>query len=222
MPKVDLFDYIQKSNAVLTAGLVIINMFVTFLIASFIYWVYKKTYTGVMYSRNFNITLLLTSLVTAMVMMVIGTNLALSLGMVGALSIIRFRSAIKDPRDIGFLFWGIGAGLSAGTGSYLIAVIGSIIIAIILFLFQRGTAEIFPYLLVIKGSDIDEAHLGEIIKRSVAKSNLRMKNKDKLGSEIVYEIRFKHGQDDILLKDISELDNISSVNVISYKGEVAG
>lgn len=222
MPKVDLFDYIQKSNAVLTAGLVIINMFVTFLIASFIYWVYKKTYTGVMYSRNFNITLLLTSLVTAMVMMVIGTNLALSLGMVGALSIIRFRSAIKDPRDIGFLFWGIGAGLSAGTGSYLIAVIGSIIIAIILFLFQRGTAEIFPYLLVIKGSDIDETHLGEIIKKSVAKSNLRMKNKDKLGSEIVYEIRFKHGQDDILLKDISELDKVSSVNIISYKGEVAG
>lgn len=222
MPKVDLFDYIQKSNAVLTAGLVIINMFVTFLIASFIYWVYKKTYTGVMYSKNFNITLLLTSLVTAMVMMVIGTNLALSLGMVGALSIIRFRSAIKDPRDIGFLFWGIGAGLSAGTGSYLIAVIGSIIIAIIMFLFQRGTAEIFPYLLVIKGSDIDEENLGEIIKKSVQKSNLRMKNKDKLGSEIVYEIRFKHGQDDILLREISELDKVNSVNIISYKGEVAG
>jgi len=222
MPKVDLFDYIQKSNAVLTAGLVIINMFVTFLIASFIYWVYKKTYTGVMYSKNFNVTLLLTSMVTAMVMMVIGTNLALSLGMVGALSIIRFRSAIKDPRDIGFLFWGIGAGLSAGTGSYLIALIGSIIIAIIMFLFQRGTAEIFPYLLVIKGSDIDEENLGEIIKKSVQKSNLRMKNKDKLGSEIVYEIRFKHGQDDILLKEISELDKVNSVNIISYKGEVAG
>lgn len=222
MPKVDLFDYIQKSNAVLTAGLVIINMFVTFLIASFIYWVYKKTYTGVMYSKNFNITLLLTSMVTAMVMMVIGTNLALSLGMVGALSIIRFRSAIKDPRDIGFLFWGIGAGLSAGTGSYLIALIGSIIIAIILFLFQRSASEIFPYLLVIKGSDIDEKNLGEIIRKSVQKSNLRMKNKDKLGSEIVYEIRFKHGQDDILLKDISELDKVSSVNIISYKGEVAG
>lgn len=222
MPNVDLFDYIQKSNAVLTAGLVIINMFVTFLIASFIYWVYKKTYTGVMYSKNFNVTLLLTSMVTAMVMMVIGTNLALSLGMVGALSIVRFRSAIKDPRDIGFLFWGIGAGLSAGTGSYLIALIGSIIIAIILFVFQKGAAEVFPYLLVIKGSDIDENNLGGIIKNSVQKSNLRMKNKDKLGSEIVFEIRFKHGQDDILLKNISEMDGVSSVNIISYKGEVAG
>ncbi|MCK4835442.1 MAG: DUF4956 domain-containing protein [Candidatus Aminicenantes bacterium] len=222
MPKVDLFDYIQKSNAVLTAGLVIINMFVTFLIASFIYWVYKKTYTGVMYSKNFNVTLVLTSMVTAMVMMVIGTNLALSLGMVGALSIVRFRSAIKDPRDIGFLFWGIGAGLSAGTGSYLIALIGSIIIAIILFVFQKGTTEVFPYLLVIKGSDIDENNLGEIMKKSVQKSNLRMKNMDKLGSEIVFEIRFKHGQDDILLKNISEMDEVSSVNIISYKGEVAG
>lgn len=222
MPKVDLFDYIQRSNVILTAGMVLINMFVTFLVASFIYWVYKKTYTGVMYSRNFNVTLLLTSMVTAMVMMVIGTNLALSLGMVGALSIIRFRSAIKDPRDIGFLFWGIGAGLSAGTGSYLIAAIGSIFIAIILFVFQGSITEISPYLLVIKGSDIDEGALGKIIQKSVLKSNLRMKNKDQSGSEIVFEVRFKDGKDDILIKDISVLDNVSSVNIISYKGEVAG
>lgn len=222
MPTVDLFDYIQKSNAVLTAGMVIINMFVTFLVASFIYWIYKKTYTGVMYSKNFNVTLLLTSLVTAMVMMVIGTNLALSLGMVGALSIIRFRSAIKDPRDIGFLFWGIGAGLSAGTGSYLIAVIGSIFIAIILFVFQRSTTEMYPYLLVVKGADIDERALGEIIKKNTLRSNLRMKNKDQSGLEIVFEIRFKEGRDDILIKAVFVLDNVSSVNIISYKGEVSG
>ena len=222
MPKVNLFDYIQQSNEVLTAGMVIVNMFVTFLVSSFIYWVYKRTYTGVMYSSNFNITLLLTSMVTAMVMMVIGTNLALSLGMVGALSIIRFRSAIKDPRDIGFLFWGIGAGLSAGTGSYLISVIGSIIIAIIMFVYLKGSAEIYPYLLVVKGSDIDENNLGEIIRNNVLKSNLRMKNKDQLGSEIVFEIRFKDGQDDVLLKNISELEKVSSVNIISYKGEIAG
>jgi len=222
MPKVDLFDYIQTSNAILTAELVIVNMLVTFFVASFIYWVYKRTYSGVMYSKSFNITLLLTSMVTAMVMMVIGSNLALSLGMVGALSIIRFRSAIKDPRDIGFLFWGIGAGLSAGTGSYLIALIGSIIIAIILFVFEKGTAEIFPYLLIIKGKAIDEERLKEVIRDTVTRSNLRMKNKDVAGTEIIYEIRFKPGQDDALLKEISGMQDISSVNIVSYRGEVAG
>ena len=222
MPKVDLFDYIQQSNAILTAELVIINMLVTFFVASFIYWVYKKTYTGVMYSKSFNITLLLTSMVTAMVMMVIGSNLALSLGMVGALSIIRFRSAIKDPRDIGFLFWGIGAGLSAGTGSYLIALIGSIIIAIIIFVFEKGTAEIFPYLLIIKGKAIDEEQLKEIIRANVVRYNLRMKNKDAQGAEIIYEIRFKPGQDDMLLQRISHLKEVASVNIVSYRGEVSG
>jgi len=220
--KIDLFDYIRTTGAVLTAGRVIANMIVTVLVALFIYWVYKKTYTGVMYSKSFNVTLLLTSMVTAMVMMVIGTNLALSLGMVGALSIIRFRSAIKDPRDIGFLFWGIAAGLSAGTGSYLIAVVGSLIIGGMLFIFMRRTFETYPYLLVVKGDKIDEEKLRAIVEDSVIKYSLRMKSSTRAGIEVIYEIQFKEGQEDSMIEQIKEMESISLVNVVSHKGEIAG
>ncbi|MCP4221124.1 MAG: DUF4956 domain-containing protein, partial [bacterium] len=162
------------------------------------------------------------TMVTAMVMMVIGTNLALSLGMVGALSIIRFRSAIKDPKDIGFIFWGISAGLSAGTGSYVIAVIGSVIIAMILFVMQRSSMENYPYLLVVKGKNIDEEHLRTIIDNNMEKHSLRMKNNNMDGTEIIYEVRFVDGMEDILIKEIKEMSNIQVINVVSYKGEVAG
>jgi len=175
-----------------------------------------------MYSKSFNVTLLLTSMVTAMVMMVIGTNLALSLGMVGALSIIRFRSAIKDPRDIGFLFWGIAAGLSAGTGSYLIAVIGSLIIGGTLFIFMRRTYETYPYLLVVKGDKIDEEKLRTIVEDNVVKYSLRMKSSTRAGIEVIYEIQFKEGQEDPMIEQIKEMESISLVNVVSYKGEIAG
>jgi hypothetical protein len=218
----DLISYIQSANAALTAWQVITNMFVTLIVATFIYWVYKKTYSGVVYSRSFNVTILLTTMVTAMVMMVIGTNLALSLGMVGALSIIRFRSAIKDPRDIGFIFWGISAGLSAGTGAYVIAVIGSVIIAMILFVLQRSTLENYPYLLVVKGTSIDEEKLRKIIAARVEKYNLRLKGNNQDGTEIIYEIRFVDGMEDLMIKEIKEMDNIFVVNVISYRGEIAG
>ncbi len=222
MDNMDLIGYIQSANAVLTVGRVIINMLVTLIVALFIYWVYRKTYTGVVYSKSFNVTLLLTCMVTAMVMMVIGTNLALSLGMVGALSIIRFRSAIKDPKDIGFIFWGISAGLSAGTGSYVIAVVGSVIIALILFIMQRGGTENFPYLLVVKGKNINEEKLRNTISNCVEKYSLRMKNNNLQGTEIIYEIRFVEGMEDIMIKEIREMEKISVVNVVSYKGEIAG
>ena len=222
MDKMDLLSYIQSTNAILTVGRVIANMLATVIVAAFIYWVYKKTYAGVMYSKTFNITLLLTTLVTAMVMMVIGTNLALSLGMVGALSVIRFRSAIKDPKDVGFLFWGIAAGLSAGTGSYVIAVVGSIIIAIMLFLFQKNAFDDYPFLLVVKGKSLDEAKIRNIVKGNADKFHLRMKSISPADSEIIYEVRFEDGREKDMIEQIRQLREISIVNIVSYKGEVAG
>ncbi len=218
----DLVGYVQTANAQLTALQVIANMCVTLIVASFLYWVYRKTYTGVMYSKGFNLTVMLITMVTAMVMMVIRTNLALSLGMVGALSVIRFRSAIKDPKDIGFLFWGIAVGLSAGTGAYVIAVIGSIIIAIVLFTVQRGSPEHYPYLLVVKGKELDEEQIRNVVASRVEKYNLRMKNHYKDGIEIIYEVRYSEGLEDLMIREIKELGNVTVVNVVSYKGEIAG
>ncbi len=222
MDKVNFLNYIQSANTIKSAGAVVLNMGITLLVAMFIYWVYKRTYTGIMYSKNFNITILLTSMVTAMVMMVIGTNLALSLGMVGALSIVRFRSAIKDPRDIGFIFWGISAGLAAGTGSGLIAIIGSLFIAIVLFIFSKSSFEDYPYLLVIKGTEINEEKLRYLLMAYMQKYSLRMKNNTSKSSEIIYEVRFDEGKDVDLIKEIKNLETISNVNIVSYKGEITG
>jgi len=222
----ELFDYIRTAGAMTNMGTVIANMLVTLLVALFIYWVYKRTYTGVMYSMNFNLTILLTSMVTAMVMMVIGTNLALSLGMVGALSIIRFRSAIKDPRDIGFLFWGISAGLSAGTGSYEIAIAGSLIIALLLYIFKKRTYEAYPYLLVIKGGNIDAAKVRQIVMANTDNFNLRMRSSSPAGLEIIYEIKFKDGQEgaqeDVITREINKLEEIKVINIVYYRGEIPG
>lgn len=222
MNKLNLVELLNSASKGLSFETIVLNMLVTFIIVVFIYWVYKKTYSGVMYSKNFNITIMLISTVTAMVMMVIGSNLALSLGMVGALSIIRFRAAIKDPKDIGFLFWGIAVGLSAGTGSYAIAIIGSIIIAIILFTFNISSYDDTSYLLIIKGNKINLEQLTNTIKDNVPKFKLRMKSMNSDSMEIIYEVNLKNVSENKLINEIKDIEEISIVNIISHNGEVAG
>ncbi|MCT4597266.1 MAG: DUF4956 domain-containing protein [Vallitalea sp.] len=222
MNKLDLAEFLSSTSKGLSYERITFNMLMTLVLVIFIYWVYKKTYSGVMYSKNFNITIMLISTVTAMVMMVIGSNLALSLGMVGALSIIRFRAAIKDPKDIGFLFWGIAVGLSAGTGSYGIALIGSIIIAIILFVFNIPSNEEASYLLIIKGNDIKIDKVTEIIKKNVPKYKLRMKSTNPVSQEIIYEVNLRKVSEDELMKELKKIKQISTLNIVSHNGEVAG
>ena len=213
MSKKELLKYLIENNAGISVTQVLISMCITVLLSMFIYWVYKKTYSGVMYSKNFNITIMLISTVTSMVMMIIGSNLALSLGMVGALSIIRFRSAIKDPKDIGFLFWGIGIGLSTGTGVYIIGILGSVFIAFLLFIFDRGIYNDNCYLLIVKGNDINFEKIESIIKEHTSKFNLKMKNSTDVFTEATYEI---------ILKELKTIENIININIVSYNGEIAG
>lgn len=222
MNKLDLAEFFSSTSKGLSYERITLNMLITLVLVIFIYWVYKKTYSGVMYSKNFNITIMLISTVTAMVMMVIGSNLALSLGMVGALSIIRFRAAIKDPKDIGFLFWGIAVGLSAGTGSYSIAIIGSVIIAIILFVFNVPSNDEASYLLIIKGNDIKIDKVTEIIKKNVPKYKLRMKSTNPVSQEIIYEVNLRKVSEDELMKELKQIKEISTLNIVSHNGEVAG
>lgn len=221
MNKMNLIDFLNSTSKGLTSGEVVFNMLMTLVIAMFIYWVYKKTYSGVMYSKSFNVTIVLVSTVTAMVMMVIGSNLALSLGMVGALSIIRFRAAVKDPKDIGFLFWGIAVGLSAGTGSYSIAITGSLVIAIVLFILNVKSID-YSYLLIIKGQNIDESLVTEIVETNFSKYKLRMKSDNDTFKEIIYEIRLNDVSEDDLISAIKDIKGVSIVNIVSHNGEITG
>ncbi|WP_404987509.1 DUF4956 domain-containing protein [Clostridium culturomicium] len=222
MSKRELLNYLIENNMGIPIPQIVLSMALTVLLSLFVYWVYKKTYNGVMYSKNFNVTIILISTVTAMVMMVIGSNLALSLGMVGALSIIRFRASIKDPKDIAFLFWGIGVGLSCGTGIYIVGIVGSVFIACILFILNRGLYDESCYLLIIKGEKIDFKSIEDIIGKYTKMDRIRMKNSTHNTVEATYEVRLKGEGDTKLLKEIYSLQGVKNVNLVSYNGEIAG
>jgi len=201
---------------------IIFNIIVTTLLGLFIYYVYKKTFSGVMYSQSFNVTIVMICVITAIVMMLIGNNLALSLGLVGSLSIIRFRTAIKEPRDIGFIFWAIAMGLAAGTSEFIIAIIGSIVIASLLFIFNRVIYIDYSYLLVLKGSGIETKDVVFIFKEYGIPCKLRMKTTNSVFDEITYEITLKSVKEDSLIKALKSLNSVEEVHMVSYNGEISG
>lgn len=216
-----LFNLLNGTD-VFTIENIIFNIVVSTLLGLFIYFVYKKTFTGVMYSQSFNVTIVMISLITSIVMMLIGNNLALSLGLVGSLSIIRFRTAIKEPRDIGFLFWAIAVGLAAGTSEFLIAIIGSIMIACILFFFNKVVYKDYCYLLVIKGNEIESKEIVDILKEYEIPYKLRMKTTNNVFVEITFEIILKSLSEDSLIKSFQSIAGIESVYIVSYNGEISG
>ncbi len=201
---------------------IIFSIVAAVLLGLFIYFVYKKTFSGVIYSQNFSVTIVMICVITAMVMMLIGNNMALSLGLVGSLSIIRFRTAVKEPRDIGFLFWAIAMGLAVGTSEFLIAIIGSIMIALLLLIFNRVIYVDYCYLLVIKGSDIESKEIVNILKEYEIPFKLRMKTTNSIFVEITYEITLKSVKEDTLIKALKSIDYIEEVHIVSYNGEVSG
>ena len=223
MNKRELLYYLLENNINISVAEIAIGLIVSVILAFFIYFVYKKTYTGVMYSRNFNVTLLLISVITTMVMMIIQSNLALSLGMVGALSIIRFRTAVKDTKDSAFIFWAIAVGIACGAGVYTIAVLGSVIIALILFFISKGVMDDTSYLVIVHGnSDLDVDLVSGIVEKHCPKNKLKMKNITASNVDITYEVSFKKGSESELTKELKGSDNVSAINVVSYNGEISG
>ncbi len=223
MNKKELLYYLIENNTNMSIEEIVIGLIMSVILAFFIYFVYKKTYTGVMYSKNFNVTVLLVTIITTMVMMIIGSNLALSLGMVGALSIIRFRTAVKDTKDSAYIFWGIAVGIACGAGIYTIAILGSIFIAIILFFINKGVLDDYTYLVIIHGDsslDVDEVSL--IVDKNCKKTNLKMKNISPSNVDITYEVSFKKGIDNKLTTELKGIQGLSGINIVTYNGEIAG
>ena len=201
---------------------ILLNMSMSFLVGIFIFFVYKKTYQGVLYQRSFNISLVLASTVTALIIMTISGNLILSLGMVGALSIVRFRTPIKDSMDLIFLFWAIAAGIANGVGYYNIAIVGSVMIAIILFLFTkfgRSSADVF--LLVAQLSDSGaEATVIDKIKQHVDKFSLKSKAISEHGVELTIEVRLKNS-DTGFINTLQQENSVSRITLVAYDQELS-
>ena len=188
----------------------------------FIFLVYKKTYQGVMYSSSFGVTLIALTLITTLVILAVTSNVVLSLGMVGALSIVRFRTAIKEPLDIAFLFWSIAIGIVLAAGMIPLAVIGSVIIGIILLVFVNRKSHCNPYIVVIQcdGHDSEttaKVYLDKVTERCTIKS----KSAQKGSLELTMEIRLKNDNTDFI-NALSEMQGVNSAVLVSYNGDYTG
>lgn len=217
----DLFtsDMLSRVTAVSVTDM-ILGIVLSFLLGMFIFYVYQKTFNGVLYSANFGLTLIALCMISAVLIMAVSSNIVLSLGMVGALSIVRFRTAIKEPLDIAFLFWAIAAGIILATGMIPLAVFGSVAIGGIMLTLANKGGKNNPYILVIHLQDSDsEAKVMELIQASTARHLIKSKTFSKDGrEEFTVEVQLKDGES-AFVKSIHEAAGVEDVVMVSYNGD---
>ena len=198
----------------------IIALALAFAIGLFIFLVYKKTFRGVMYSENFGVSLVAMTLVTTLIILAVTSNVVLSLGMVGALSIVRFRSAIKEPLDIAFVFWSVSIGIVLGAGLIPLAIFGSIFIGIVMLVFVNKKSTDNPYILVVNCDDENSENLVmNNINKSVKKHVIKSKTvSGGNGIELTVEIRLKE-MSTKFVNEINKLEGVNNVVLVSYNGD---
>ena len=191
-------------------------------IGLFIFFIYKKTYAGVMYSKPFNTSLVLLSVLTTFVILAVTSNVVLSLGMVGALSIVRFRTAIKEPLDLVFLFWSISVGIILGAGLYSLAFLGSVFITVILLVLTGKVDSSAPYILMLQlENENAELQATEIIKNRFGKVIVKSKSITDGQPELIYEVKVKNNETSFM-NELSAIEGIQSATLVSYNGNQAG
>lgn len=216
----DIFksSFLEHVNAIPVLDMVL-AMVLAFAVGLFIFFVYRKSYAGVMYSASFGVTLIGLTMVTALVILAVTSNIVLSLGMVGALSIVRFRTAIKEPSDIVFLFWAIAAGIVLAAGLIPLAVFGSLFIGLILLIFSQYKSFDSPYILVIHCEDgASEQETREFVRQSVKKLVLKSKSVTSGMIELNYEVRLKDADTDFINR-LADMPGVSHTVMVSYNGD---
>lgn len=219
----DIFksSFLENVNSVNLFDM-IIALLLAFFLGMFIFLVYKKTFSGVMYSSSFGVTLVALTLITTLVILAVTSNVVLSLGMVGALSIVRFRTAIKEPLDIAFLFWSIAAGIVLAAGMIPLAVIGSVFIGVVLILFVNKKSHCNPYIVVLQCDGHDsETAAKEFLDKQVQRCVVKSKTAQKGFVELNLEIRLKDDNTDFINK-LAEMDGVNSAVLVSYNGDYMG
>ena len=197
---------------------VLLAMLFAVIVGLFIFWVYKKTFTGILYSSGFALTLIGLTLVTTLVIIAVTSNVVLSLGMVGALSIVRFRTAIKEPMEIVFLFWSIAVGIVIGAGMIPLAVLGSVIIGIILHIFANRKNVENAYILVLNCENEEaENTAAELLKNTVKKYRIKSKTVNADGIELTTELKIK---DDKMafVNQMNKITGVKNATLVSYNG----
>ena len=219
----DIFksSYLENVTAVSLPDMAL-ALVLSFGLGLFIYFVYKKTYSGVMFSRTFGGSLVAMTMITTMVILAVTSNVVLSLGMVGALSIVRFRTAIKEPMDIAFLFWAIAGGIVLAAGMIPLAIVGSIIIGLIMIAFCNRRTTDKPFIAVITCEDGEaEKRVQDYLNGKVKKAVIKSKSAQKGNIEMTYEVSLK-GSDTGFITSLSDMEGISSAVLVSYNGDYMG
>ncbi len=200
----------------------VIALLIAFGLGVFIFLVYKKTFNGVMYSSSFGVTLIALTMITTVVILAVTSNVVLSLGMVGALSIVRFRTAIKEPLDIAFLFWAIAVGIVLAAGMIPLAVIGSVVIGVVLLVFVNKKSHSNPYIAVISvNNQATENQVMDFLKDNVNRCVLKSKTVQKGNIELNIEIRMKD-DNTTFINAVSGMGGVNSAVLVSYNGEYMG
>ena len=219
----DIFksSFLENVSAVSVLDMVL-ALVLAFGVGLFIFFVYKKTYAGVMYSSGFGVTLVALTMITTLVILAVTSNIVLSLGMVGALSIVRFRTAIKEPLDIAFLFWAIAAGIVLAAGLIPLAVFGSVFIGVILLLFANRKSMTQPFIVVIDCDGHDsETRALELLRSNTVKCAVKSKTARKGAVELNCEIRLRGGNTDFV-NELAALEGVTSAVLVSYNGDYMG
>lgn len=213
----DIFKkgFLQETGNLTTEGF-IMSMLIAFICAVIVYYVYRLFYKGVIYNNNFNILLVLVAVVTCFTVIVISSNVVLSLGMVGALSIVRFRTAIKDPLDVGFLFWAVAIGITSGAGLYIISIIGTIFISLIYILLVQIRSKKRVYLLIVKHNQTAGSEVSSVLDgiKKILKNRTTTKN----FTELTYEVKINEDNTSFL-NNLLAIDGVESAVIVDFTGD---
>ncbi|HEY4623109.1 DUF4956 domain-containing protein [Solibacillus sp. FSL R7-0668] len=197
---------------------IVIGLLCSFGIGMFIYWVYKRCFRGVVYSYNYNVSFVLMTMITTLIIMTISTNIVLSLGMVGALSIVRFRTAVKDPLDIVYMFWAIAVGIAIGAKMYPLAIIGSLAFGATLAWLSKKKVRGETYLLILQHND----EAGEEVRKTLQKLNTKLKSKTIRNGFIEMTVEIRLVDDNTsFMNNLNSIEGLHSCSLVNYTGDYA-
>ena len=212
-------SFLNQVNADISTTNVLIILLVTSVLGVYLFWVYRMVCKKAFYSKSFAISLVIIALVTSIIIVTIQSSVVISLGMVGALSIVRFRTAIKEPMDLAFLFWAISIGIICGAGLYEIALVGSLVITIIMLLLYMVPNVQPALLLLLNTTDfVIEGEINEILKKETRYYKVKSRNITSNGIDMIIELKTKNEAE--LIQSISKLEKVENATLMSHDGEI--
>lgn len=210
-------SFIENFSSTVSADQILLSLLTAFLVGAFIIFIYKKTYSGVVYSKNFSLCLILITMITSLIIRTINANLSLSLGMVGALSIVRFRTAIKEPLDTVFIFWAIAIGIMAGAGLYLMAIFASLIVGLLYFVgYAVGFKVKTQYLLILR---YEISYDTEVLNKVNEIGKTKLKSKSVTGNTVEVSYEIEVDKNDNILDNFKGDNHILNASIISYQND---